>query len=861
MNSSLLDILKKCDIYYDNSLISKEFLIKQYLSFFVDSISGKVHSVNFALHTGSICFDAVSVVAVGLGCLSYNISTSDDIIKSLQLDDIIMYQGERYRWKGIEQQNKIVYLVVEQDGKGKNGATKRWLPYERNKHLIKPYYGLSTKTDGRGVRRTQTNREDFLSYVFDTPISDVPAEIGLSVVVVTERSLFADICKKVQIRYNSDKCVGLLELFPASYYAGIDSVYQYGSNPTKSEPIFKVTSSVSVARDLVLDRQGNTVVGLLVSSGAFSDDYLSELSDLLKRKSLKFSLIASYVHSKLSYQLFELYEDAAVFACTKDYLSFQQCSIVSENTYTTELYNQVSVIINSNVIPLNISGGIDLEDYLTIRDRLFDIKQSELDETVKNEFLMTAQSLINLFNTSVFNMKQMEEAVISGTVNLSVRSPKARLDYIKEITKKSHYLNEKGSFVIEALEKQYTELYSYSPKGSWLNEYITSHADSKIAVIVPKAYYIDILNDMFSNVEFLTPSKFNPLGLYDAVIVCGEIKNKKFDPLKCFSSSKIYVRLYGCEEKAFSYRQRKNRKYEKMINSKIGISNADSGSDISDTFEQEEEFEIKRFSSLDDYIDSLNIFDLRKLSTGSYQSGSSSPMSEVTYVGRFETGEQIFFSKYYTAIVYDASKNSIEEKEPSKLIPGDVLVFTKKDDYTRNIVDIIYSRLIELNKIDVKTYRQSLLWKKCLLEYKTNNKLKCRDISRQLKTIGFSVQETTVRHWLSEDSHTVGPQKEEAVKCIARLTKNADLLKDSKVYFEACRDVRHQRREILKLIEQAINEKLSGLLPPPGSVLEAVYDNVDKLSETLTLEDISEFETSVSLSINLVNRPINETEV
>ena len=153
MNSSLLDLLKKCEIHYDNSLISKEILIKKYLSFFVDSINGKAHSVNFALHTGSICFDVMSVVAVGIGCLSYNISTSDDIIKSLQLDDIIMYQGERYRWKGIDRQNKDVYLVIEQDGKGKNGATTRWLPYERNKHLIKPYYGLSTKTDGRGVRR------------------------------------------------------------------------------------------------------------------------------------------------------------------------------------------------------------------------------------------------------------------------------------------------------------------------------------------------------------------------------------------------------------------------------------------------------------------------------------------------------------------------------------------------------------------------------------------------------------------------------------------------------------------------------------------------------------------------------------
>lgn len=146
-------ILKKCDIYYGDALISKEAIIEKYLSFFADSLVSKERTVNFALHTGSLCFDVISVVAVALGCLSYNLSTNDDIISALQIDDMVMYNGQRYRWKGTSIEYGRLCMVIEQDGKGKNGKTISYLPLEKNKHLIKPYYGESQITDGRGIRK------------------------------------------------------------------------------------------------------------------------------------------------------------------------------------------------------------------------------------------------------------------------------------------------------------------------------------------------------------------------------------------------------------------------------------------------------------------------------------------------------------------------------------------------------------------------------------------------------------------------------------------------------------------------------------------------------------------------------------
>ena len=82
------------DIYYGDALISKESIIKRYIKFFDNVFVGEKHSVSFALHTGSICFDIISVVAVTLGCLSYNFGTNDDIISGLQIGDMVMYENK-----------------------------------------------------------------------------------------------------------------------------------------------------------------------------------------------------------------------------------------------------------------------------------------------------------------------------------------------------------------------------------------------------------------------------------------------------------------------------------------------------------------------------------------------------------------------------------------------------------------------------------------------------------------------------------------------------------------------------------------------------------------------------------------------
>lgn len=865
MVSIISTLLEKCNIYFDNSLISKESIIERYLTFIANSMNAEKNAIGFALHTGSVCFDAVAVVAICLGCLSYNFSTNDDIISTLEINEMVMYENSRYRWKGKEKKDGLLCLVLEQDGVGKNGPTTRFIPYEKNKHNIKPYHGQSKKTDGRGVKKSKTNREDFLSYLFNIPTSDISSQIDISVVVISERESFANILKNTTIKYGNKKSVNLLDVMPVSYYTSISKEYQFGSNPTKSEPVIKVAGNLSTARELILNKFGNKVIGLLVFGDKILRRDYSELFDLLRRRTLKFAFLTSSIQTKWEDNLFETYEDAQVFACTKEYLSQSQDSIKVINSYTEELHRRINTIINCDISPIAIEGGISKDTYSNIGKTLLNIKQSELRNELKDEFVFTALGLLNLFNTSVFRIEQMEKTIEDNQITSSVKSPKYRIDRLWNIAENAGQLQNLCAYVADKLEQKYIEMFTTVPKFDYLCNYIKTHSTYKIAIIVPKSYYRNILNysepNLFlnNNVSCITLNGFDSEVFYDTIFIVGEIYNKKTEWLYSCFSKKAYVLLYSCEKNSFDSHYRKKLSYEKRLNEKAGIVSEYSNEILNSQFIEEEENEVRLFTSLDEYVDN---FDIRKIAIGSGQAGT--PFSEVTHVGVFDSGEHILFSKFYSAVVFDDFKNKVVEKKPSDLKSGDILVFTKKNDYTQNIVDIIFNRLLKSGKLNrqyVDALEKSQYWKEALREYRSDNNKTYRDIKNDLNKLGCTIQEVTVRQWLEENSYIIGPQKEKTMEFIAQLTQDPYLLEDTHVYFEACGIIRRKRMEILSLIAKAICNKLSGLIPSKGSIEEIVYNNVEKLSETIQLDDISELNESVNVNINLVNRPITEAEV
>ncbi len=863
-------LTEDCDIFFEDSLISKEFIIQKYADFFAASISSKERSSSVTLHTGSVCFDIVTFIMATLACVSMDETDADEIIDALQDGDMVLYKNERYRWRGLEMMYDRLCLKLEQDGRSGSGVSTNWYPYETNKSFVKPYHGTSDLTDGRGIRKKKSNRTDFISHITGKPISEIPAITGVSAVIVADRASFDRIQKGLRIDYDG-KSICLLDIVPASYYTDGDEPYQFGSNPSKAEPALKIAGKVSIARDLVLDKYGNRAVGLIVIGSETASKGFSELEDLLGRKSLKFTHISMSIDSENAEEYIDEDENPAVFACTKEFLLQHSRPTIVSNPLTLELNRQVENVVNNEVTTDVIDGGCSWDVYQKTRNALFVLRQSDWDENRKRNFIVPAYSLLNLFTTAVFPMESLESAVANGELRLGVASPYAKISELWKAAESSGSFESQCIFVADALDDLYKSIFKDSPKHQALRELVTNSSGEKIAIIIPKAYYADILKKelLFSSkhIYIITANRFDASQSYDKVIVVGDFSGKRFDALKCRAAPDIIVLLYECETHWFKRRKRKALKLEKRLNFISGL-NVDSNE--SDIDEVEDGETVERFEGesldLEEYIDTISVFDIQKLIAEVTGSNGNAPMSEVLVIGRFTSGEQIMFSKYYKAVVYNPSnaKKPIVETDVDKLTVGDRLVFTKRDEFTRNIVDSIFEILQTAGKLSkdvLDATEKAQWWKEVLRDYQQRNNLSYRQLTKRLNGFGCTVQEQGIRQWLVLDSHIVGPREEATLRQIAEMTRDSYLMNDVSGYFNACRIVRRQRKKILELIGKAIEDKLSGNQPPHGSELEIVYDNVENLSEILELEAIILLDEGVSVPVNFINKPITDMEV
>ncbi|WP_333652622.1 DrmE family protein [Lacrimispora sp.] len=868
----LLRLIEKCDIYFEGSLISQELIIQKYANFFVTSINSEDRSSSVAIHTGSICFDIMSLIIATIACILMDQTDPVEIISSLADGDMILYKNERYRWRGLETMNGMTYMKLEQDGRGKNGLSTKWCPLATNKGLVKPYNGTSDMTDGRGIRRKKTNRSDFISYITGKEISDIPSITGISAVIVTERTLFDRIQRGIRIDYDEGKSIRLLDIVPASYYSDSNEPYQFGSNPSKEEPVLKIAGKVSIARDLVLDKYGNRVVGLIVIGSDSISKGSSELEDLIHRKSLKFTHVTMSIHSENTEYYIGEKESFAVFACTKKFLLRNSMPTTVKNPLTFQLEQQIHNIINNEVTIKIIDGGCSWHTYQKIRNALFAIKQSEWDDEHKKNFIVLSYSIFNLFTTAVFSMGTLEQMIVSGKLQFGVSSPFSRIQELKKLVKCANSLELQCAFIVDALENLYKSIFTDSPKCQVLKQLILRTSGEKVAIIIPKSYYAEILYKdtmMFSRkgVYITTANQFDDSQSYDKIIVVGDFSGKHFDALKCKAASDIIVLLYECEIYWFEKKRQKAEKFEKKLNTIMGL--VDNYSHVDSDGADGDEDMIGQFAreslDLEEYIDSISVFDIQKFTAGVFAGSGNASVSEVSAMGRFTGGELIMFSKYYKAVVYNPlnTREPISETDIEKLSAGDRLIFAKRDDFTRNIVDNVYEALLISKKLSrevLDATEKAKWWKEVLRNYQKTHNLSYRQLAKELNYFGCSLTEVSIRKWLVEESYIVGPREESTLQQIAEMTKDTYLLNDTSGCFNACKMVRRQRKKILKFIGKAIEYKLSGHQPTQGSELEIVYNNVENLSEMLELETMTLLDESIWIPTNITNKPISDME-
>ena len=706
IRNAMIRIIEKCDVCIDGNIISKELLIKTFSDFISSTIEDKCHNIGVVLHTGSICFDAILLAYAAISNILYNETNAADLIHSLHAGDVVLcYDGSKGRTKPSKwvfegfvnsvgetpQEIPGTYILLQN---GKEG--KKWLK-ENSWTKIVPYYGASKSMDNRGLRQEDGKRYDFFKAVLEMQDTEIPRTIDTSTIVVMSREEANILVGSLSFRFGKTD-IKLTDLVPVSYYTESNQEYQYGINPSKNEPVIKLTGKVSVARNLLLRRGGNRHIGLIVLGEDMYRRGESELPELHDRQSIQYVYLCMHLDSEISANLIANYKEANLFACTKDFLLSNSRPPAVCNPYTEQLDAQIGAIVDKEVAVNVISGFINWEKYKTFKRAMYSVKSSEYNSEQKDDFLVQAYSLMNLFMTAVFSIGLLEELIESGIVD-NVEKPELRLHRLEEIAKHfPGFLRESATSVVSILEEAYLELYDSTPKETAFLKAIEARR-GRIAVVVPKAYFgivIDrllSLNNLYNGTDIytMTANRFDNSQLYSAIIVVGNISGKRFDALRCRSSQEIDLLLYECEKYRYKKQMRDAKAAEHLLNKRSTILTDDEYEEDSIGIAEEDLKEVDNIDTeIIDYISSAPIKAIRN----SFSCGDGKSMAEIVAVAKFDSDEIAFFTKNYKAYVLDETDNSVKEVVASDLSEGDIIIFTRSTSKTRDIVEEILRDMI-----------------------------------------------------------------------------------------------------------------------------------------------------------------------
>lgn len=865
INNAMKSIIEKTDILLQGNILSRETLIKNFGKFLVSNALREKHNVGVIMHTGSVCFDVIAVAYAALFCILNNQSGSTEIIQTLEEGKLVLYgskKKERYIFEGFVDGKELKlpspnakYMKLTQ-----NGSSITYVA-EKSWRLVEPYHGNSTRTDGRGIRKKTVIRDDFFTEVLGFSSKDIPAVIDTSCVIGMSREKADFLMKGISIGFDN-KEIKLLDLVTASYFSEEDE-YQYGGNTSKNEAVIKIAGKISVARSLLFNRRGNDHLGLIVLDREVIDRGVSELPELMNRKSLKMLYLCASIDPELATSLLNECDNAEIYACTKEYLvDIIDGMVAEENVYTEELTKQVYAIRNrKNLIESVSDAPIQKSEYKQIRKQLLVLKRSEYTSQNKDNFIIYAHSLLNFLITSPFTISEFERTKNDGLIDID--APKQKLIRLEElILPFPSGLQETAKSIIDDLQKISEDLYEKNGKEKWIRQYLNTHPDEKIVIVVPKAYYIPIIQKFLvcsvklkKTVTIVTMGRFDDRILYDTVIIVGDIEGKNFNAFRCNSAFLVVSLLYDSEIDKYRYKQKIAIDREQYIYRRSKHETIEEHNSVDNSITDEDQ---GTEEEIDNYISSLDsIFTIYNGSSqGSYSRHSVN--AEVVSVAVFSDDTRAFFSKRYKGYVLDEETGYVKEKNAIELREGDSLIFTKNNNETKDIVDSILKQLVNEDKLPLvlsNAYLESKRWKIALSEYMNNNHLSERQVAAEMLEMGVSVQEATLLIWLDEDAHTVGPRKVDSIISIAEFVGDNELKKDADTIFQACKEVRSIRRRVLDQVGKAIIDRFTGHDIAVDSEFAVISESVENMAELKQIDRITL--TNQLIPINLVNRALN----
>lgn len=791
------------------------------------------------LHPGTnqLLYQSI-LYALMAGYITYNFQI-EEYAKQFYEGAPVIFKGKRCKLINIDLELKCFTVLEDKETITSNPLS--------NIYKMKSYEGDAKTLGTKGIRKTVKEAEKFLEeWLGGEYVSNIKSQ-PFSILVVCNKKDAQEIANSVFL--DNDKHFLFSELFPSTWFSGIDSYEDFFGNSIRTSPVVLFTNRISIARDIVFNDRVKRIRSVIVNGIDIISSSKQELEDIMKRSSVRSTvLLAQTSYGVLpNFQigdtaisivywskdaLISLLDDLCNNTCTKNPQEILLKKLIDNEIDHETIFEQVLPPFNLELPKICRKS---LKQISNFANEDFDIKR----------FVVSAFGLLKLYEQACFPIAFYEELIKNGKV--SARLPSNELTVLNEILNSQVELEVKKELdiIFSALKEMHYALYERNPKLekllSLLNKRKTDTTESlRKALIVPKVSYALTINTYITNklkqsVNVYSVGKFDDNEIFDCIIVSGVFNDGKYDLFKNNNTPETVVLGYPSEESYFywlkneflkltaDYEARSILSYEKesVVNNLNYIKPEETKLMI--------ELEKQIFEMMPDTL----------ITVGSSSERQTTTTLKAICLIIFENDEFGLFTEHYSPYVFDEKTRKITEGDVDKLEEGDLLIFAVRDDIT-DFVDTILETLIPSTEpIFQEYYRMSRRWKTVLRDYMINNNMNYVDISRKLGELGHYRHPVTIRSWLSEDSRIIGPRDEDSFIAIALVTGDNEMSSFSDNYCRGCDEVRSMRIRILHYVEnQIIKSYADGIENSQDTLLASVIGDAKQYARGLRISSL-----------------------
>ncbi|EOS54294.1 DrmE family protein [Paenibacillus barengoltzii] len=865
VNSILRFAYEKTSFMLGKHFINKSEFVLSYIDTLIYLLTNSSKERGIVLHHGTSIplYFAIAITAFK----AYLSDDSDNtaFLNDLNIDDLVIYNDKRGVYKGKDPNGNII--IVNKDKGGT--PTTNYVPVT-SANKIQPYYGDGKTLDGRGIRKKR-NIIDTISGLFGIKKQEVKSVITKGVVIVCDRYKADEIFGHMTLSING-KRVRMCELFAAAYYTSND-VYHYPGNVAKTDPVIRFVNKISLAREMILEDP--EIETLVISDLNYLSNSSSELASIYERTSLKSIILLGEICKGISSPLFNELDNLQPFVWTRDILiNYENYYIQEEHIHdeyihpeSKQLRQMIKNHINLEIEIVEIKEFFINEDFRDCKKILLQLLKQ--NDGLLSKLVQKAYWLINLLEKSIFPISVMEEIITKNQIN----APSPTTEFAALEMAANNYLGTnietQLKFIIEEISGKFFEMQYTNPKFEYLLKNITNGIDQgEAAVICPKIYYKKIfteavpdhLRKLIEKVDFFTPNNYSSSKIYQNVYVVGALDWSNLNPLLLSNSGSVKLILYPNElnryQQANMYTQSRLSVLSKNNSLVKESSSSNNNSPVIPLSYKAVSEEIYIEDQLEALSESLSLSYLGELPVPS--SNTVIQPLEIKRIALLDSGERIFLTRFYSAYIYNMDKKSVQETDVYSLSEGDLLIFTNYDSTTRDIVEKIMNIVIESDNCSEQfreSYRRSQRWKKSLREYVHSRQISFKQLSEMMERLGSPKHEVTLRTWLDEESHIVGPRDIESYRIIAKLLQDPEMLESPEIYYQSSREVRSMKVRILKYLGKNIIRTLNKNEEIYDDILSLLPIDLSKMSRIVQIEKIINIENLI-VPPHLANRPI-----